>query len=299
MRPVLILGNNNDDISEYCGIKPASETTIIFSASRTPENKMLLERNKLSSFIMPTGITFSEWRKSFHGEPRRLGSGAFGCAFLHNVDGHKFVLKEIFGTDVEKNIREIQHLALFVNNPYVVQLLAAEVYAEITYILYPYIPGHTLTDFLKTHPAPNLIKEVYNHLITGLISIHDLGYVHRDIKPDNVWIPTDSHVLPFYLDLGSMVRTGSENDFAGTRRYSPYSKWNTIPKEPQKEWLNYYALGKLMDETHVLGSNVIARRFMNRNSSNMTRNIARGLRIAGAARRRRNKTVRKIKSHRT
>jgi tRNA A-37 threonylcarbamoyl transferase component Bud32 len=46
------------------------------------------------------------------------------------------------------------------------------------------------------------IKQIADRLIEALAYIHSVGIIHNDIKPDNIIIPDNLNILPFFIDFG-------------------------------------------------------------------------------------------------
>jgi len=76
-------------------------------------------------------------------------------------------------------------------------------------IVSDYVKGTTLSEFIKSNNGsipPTILWSFYLQLTLGLKFIHDMGFAHRDIKPDNVMIGEDLTVK--YIDFGlACVRT--------------------------------------------------------------------------------------------
>ncbi len=66
-----------------------------------------------------------------------------------------------------------------------------------------YEEGITLTDYLKQHQIleENDILNLLMPLLDGLKVLHSAGIIHRDIKPDNIFIRQNGS--PVLLDFGS------------------------------------------------------------------------------------------------
>jgi serine/threonine protein kinase len=174
--------------------------------------------------------------------------GVSGGAYLVIDDvGGKYVLKFIRGTSgfaVSYVDSEIKMLMSLVASPYIVKLLAATLYSDKAYILYPYVPGATLDEWLKTHKDVDERSRVYEQLMNGLIDIHIRGYVHRDIKPANIWIPEDPRLTAFYLDLGLTAPIGDSAIEMSTPTYTRFGNDRSQSVVEQ----NYYALGKIVND---------------------------------------------------
>ena len=174
--------------------------------------------------------------------------GVSGGAYLVVDDaGGKYVLKFIRGTSgfvVSYVDSEIKMLMSLVASPYIVKLLAAILYSDKAYILYPYVSGATLDEWLKTHKDSDERSRVYEQLMNGLIDIHMRGYVHRDIKPANIWVPEDPKLNAFYLDLGLTAPIGDGAIEMSTPTYTRFGNNRSQSVVEQ----NYYALGKIVNE---------------------------------------------------
>lgn len=71
------------------------------------------------------------------------------------------------------------------------------------YLVMPYIEGENLSELLKREGtlSEDRLKSLLVPLLDGLEEIHRTGYLHRDIKPGNIFIRADGE--PFLLDFGS------------------------------------------------------------------------------------------------
>ncbi|HEX4351759.1 MAG TPA: serine/threonine-protein kinase, partial [Polyangiales bacterium] len=59
------------------------------------------------------------------------------------------------------------------------------------YMALEYLAGQTLSEYLNEHPGPadpKLILRIVAHVASALKVVHARGAVHRDIKPDNIFL---------------------------------------------------------------------------------------------------------------
>jgi class 3 adenylate cyclase len=110
-----------------------------------------------------------------------------------------------------------------------------------------YEEGESLKTFLDKHPFPpeETIKGMLALLLDGLAKVHDTGFLHRDIKPDNIFIRADGK--PVLIDFGSARHAiGSERTLTTliTPGYAPFEQYTS--KSEQGPWSDIYALGGVL-----------------------------------------------------
>ena len=119
------------------------------------------------------------------------------------------------------------------NHPNILAVYDTGVHAGVPYIVSELLEGETLRARLSAAPmSPRKAIDAARQVAEGLAAAHDKGIVHRDVKPDNLFVTTDGRVK--ILDFGiaklttsgedSDVRTGLPTDTAagtvvGTARY--------------------------------------------------------------------------------
>jgi len=81
-------------------------------------------------------------------------------------------------------------------NPWVVTLYSCFQDHSYLYIIMEYMPGGDLMTQLirKDVFAEDEARFYVSQLVQALDSVHRMGYIHRDVKPDNVLIGTDGHI---------------------------------------------------------------------------------------------------------
>ena len=111
-----------------------------------------------------------------------------------------------------------------VTSPFVVPARAlAEGRQSCLYTVMPLLAGETLERRLSRRPVLTLEegRRVATAIARGAASLHRVGIVHRDIKPDNIML--DDGGSPTLLDLGVVRLPGLEDahggDVPGTRAY--------------------------------------------------------------------------------
>src|SRR5262249_34153618 len=140
-----------------------------------------------------------------------------------------------------ERFRQEGRLASMVAHPRCVFVYAADEDAGRPYIVMELMPGDTLHDYLeKRGPLPphEAVAKILD-VIDGLLEAHQLGVVHRDVKPSNCFLEADGRVkigdfgLSKSLVSGSnLTRTGA---FLGTPLFASPEQVRGEPVDPQSD----------------------------------------------------------------
>eukprot|EP01067_Filipodium_phascolosomae_P004374 Filipodium_phascolosomae@DN2754_c0_g2_i2.p1 len=138
-----------------------------------------------------------------------VGVGAFGAVRLvkRKVDDRIFALKQMPKTMMKnKNQRErvIAERSVLASNlsRWIVGLEQTWQDDKCLYMLMEFLPGG---DFMSHLIRLDIMTELQTQfyiaeLVLAVDTVHELGYVHRDIKPDNMVLNADGHLK--LLDFG-------------------------------------------------------------------------------------------------
>lgn len=201
---------------------------------------------------------------------RVLGQGGFGITYLAkdtNLD-QRVAIKEYLPVEVatrlpdstvrprteelrdryrwglERFIQEARTLARF-DHPNIVRVLSVFEFNCTAYMVMRFEEGGTLSALLDrrgTLPEAELMR-VLLPILDGLELVHNAGFIHRDIKPDNIHIGGDGR--PVLLDFGSARQSlGSSNTLTIliAPGYAPFEQYYSDPSA-QGPWTDIYGLG--------------------------------------------------------
>ncbi|APW43573.1 protein kinase domain-containing protein [Rhodoferax saidenbachensis] len=150
-----------------------------------------------------------------------------------------------FQWGLERFVDEARALASF-RHPNIVRVLRYFKENGTAYIVMEYESGDPLKHWLSKQGAldqRSLLQIVYP-LLDGLESVHKLNFLHRDIKPDNIYIRADG--TPVLLDFGAARRLTSNHDMTNivSPGFAPFEQYHT--KGNQGPWTDLYSLGAVM-----------------------------------------------------
>ncbi|TIC88012.1 serine/threonine protein kinase [Nocardioides sp. GY 10113] len=136
-----------------------------------------------------------------------LGEGGMGIVHLaRGSDGRRVALKvlrpHVVGDHEARArlAREVSSLAR-VRSDWVAEILAADPWGEVPYVVTRYVPGLSLHDHVLEE-GPVSGRDLYwlaGCLAEGIAAVHAAGVLHRDVKPANVLMEGRTPIL---IDFG-------------------------------------------------------------------------------------------------
>jgi serine/threonine protein kinase len=207
-----------------------------------------------------------------------LGRGAFGITYLaHDVNLDRQVAikeylpdqfsvrnsdltvrpttdahKEDFEWGLKRFISEAKILTKF-EHPNLVRVFNVFEMNDTAYMVMNYEVGKSLQQILKNRKTLNEteIMKILIPLLSGLEVMHEKGFVHRDIKPGNIFIHRDGS--PVLLDFGSARQTRAERGKEMSEEqktvtmlvspgYAPIEQYGSSSNR-QGPWTDIYGLG--------------------------------------------------------
>jgi len=148
---------------------------------------------------------------------KQLGQGGMGTVYLATHLGTKrpVALKVIApqfmaNTEFVERFRREAEAAGRLRHPNVVNVTDfgfAQVGREpVAYLVMEYLDGGSLGDMLKERrklPLP-LVTDILEQICLAVGNAHKLGVIHRDLKPDNIWLQPDGRggYIAKVLDFG-------------------------------------------------------------------------------------------------
>lgn len=149
---------------------------------------------------------------------------------------------------LERFISEAQTLAKF-KHPNIIRVLTVFRENNTAYMVMEYEQGRGLHEILKEKKTldEETLKNIVLPILDGLEEVHTSDFIHRDIKPPNIYIREDS--TPVLLDFGSARQSLSEQTRTLTTLVSPgYAPFEQYVSKSKKQgpWTDIYGLGATM-----------------------------------------------------
>jgi serine/threonine-protein kinase len=155
-----------------------------------------------------------------------IGTGGMSAVYLaeHTVMRHRRAIKVLPKSKLGKSSylerfrREAKAIASL-NHPNVVRAYDIDNERDTHYLVMEYVEGPDLQILVKKHgPLPYAIAADYiSQAALGLQHAHDLGLIHRDVKPANLLV--DTHGVVKVLDMGLALFT-ADTDASITMEYN-------------------------------------------------------------------------------
>ncbi len=105
-------------------------------------------------------------------------------------------------THFRQRFREEATTLLTLKHPSIVKALDYVEENNTGYLIMEYISGEPLSELIARRGvlSEEETKNIIRHVLEGLKTIHDMNYLHRDVKPDNIMLSGERIVL---IDFGS------------------------------------------------------------------------------------------------
>jgi serine/threonine protein kinase len=160
----------------------------------------------------------------------QLGTGSFGDVYLvRDVDTGARAALKLFDEGLEAGgcLTELE-LLFDAEHPNLVEILSFGYTSGRKYIVYEYVGGGNLRDFLVRHNrvAPETALRLLTEAARGLAFAHDQSIVHRDLKPENLLLtepewPTTVKLCDFGLSARAAPEQRLEDSYGSPAYMAP------------------------------------------------------------------------------
>uniref|UniRef100_A0A3P8VZR4 Rho-associated protein kinase 1 n=1 Tax=Cynoglossus semilaevis TaxID=244447 RepID=A0A3P8VZR4_CYNSE len=145
-----------------------------------------------------------------------IGRGAFGEVQLVRHKGTKkvYAMKLLSKFEMIKRsdsafFWEERDIMAFANSSWVVQLFFAFQDDRYLYMVMEYMPGGDLVNLMSNYDVPEKWARFYTaEVVLALDGIHAMGFIHRDVKPDNMLLDKSGHLK--LADFGTCMKMNKD-----------------------------------------------------------------------------------------
>ena len=161
-----------------------------------------------------------------------------------SVMAHSREDASLFRFGLEQFLQEARTLARF-DHPNVVRTRSFFEQNGTAYLVMDYLQGVNLSEYLNARGgrlSEQQAAEIMLPILDGLQEVHAKGFLHRDIKPQNIYVTSNGR--PILLDFGAARQAMGERSrslsVVLTPGFSPYEQYHR--RGEQGPWTDIYAL---------------------------------------------------------
>ncbi|XP_055920365.1 serine/threonine-protein kinase Genghis Khan isoform X2 [Eupeodes corollae] len=145
-----------------------------------------------------------------------IGRGAFGEVYLTRRDEEIYAIKILNKWEMLKRaetacFREERDVLVYGDRQWITNLHFSFQDEKNLYLVMDYYSGGDLLTLLSKFEdrlPEDMAKFYIAEMILAISSIHELSYIHRDVKPDNFILDSSGHIR--LADFGSCLKLGSD-----------------------------------------------------------------------------------------
>ncbi|XP_058836769.1 rho-associated protein kinase 1 [Topomyia yanbarensis] len=145
-----------------------------------------------------------------------IGRGSFGEVQLvrHKTSKQVYAMKRLSKYEMITRsdtafFWEERYIMAHANSEWIVQLHYAFQDSKYLYMVMDYMPGGDIVSLMNIYEIPEKWAIFYTmEVVLALDTIHNMGFIHRDVKPDNMLLDKYGHLK--LADFGTCMRMGPD-----------------------------------------------------------------------------------------
>jgi len=179
-----------------------------------------------------------------------LGHGGMGAVYLarHKKTGELAALKimlskvPVNSSAKEQFLREIE-VTRALQHPHIVRFLGYGGQDSTFYFLLEYCEGGTLAQLMQQRGGRLTLAEagpILRQALEGLTYIHEQGFVHRDLKPQNILLQSNNDALITKISDMGIAKNFEKAGFSGMTATGSYAgAYPFMPREQVTSYKHY------------------------------------------------------------
>ena len=148
---------------------------------------------------------------------RKIGKGGMATVFLATQQSFerkvalKIIADSAFGSSelAERFQREAKIVARL-SHPHIVPVYDVGRVEQIHFLAMDYLPGGDLNSFIRAGLEPREAEQILSQLAQALHFAHSKGYIHRDVKPDNIMFREDNSAVLTDFGIARPIETATD-----------------------------------------------------------------------------------------
>ncbi|RKP09853.1 kinase-like domain-containing protein, partial [Thamnocephalis sphaerospora] len=188
-----------------------------------------------------------------------IGKGSYGKVMLarHKASGKVYAIKAISKSklrgrpaDIRRVMSEREVLRRNATHPFLIGLRYSFQSAQKLYLCIDYVSGGELFFHLQRERRfPEARVRFYAcEILSALEYLHSLGFVYRDLKPENLLLDSEGHIRLVDFGLTKNTGDGTTSTFCGTPEYlAP----EVLRQQRYGKEVDWYCFGSVLYEMLV------------------------------------------------
>eukprot|EP01124_Arcella_intermedia_P015647 TRINITY_DN221_c0_g1_i2.p1 TRINITY_DN221_c0_g1~~TRINITY_DN221_c0_g1_i2.p1 ORF type:complete len:403 (-),score=95.25 TRINITY_DN221_c0_g1_i2:29-1237(-) len=159
---------------------------------------------------------------------RVIGRGSFGKVMQvkHTETGKIYAMKtmrkdNIIAKNQVAHTKDEKHILQRIKHPFIVNLNYAFQTKDKLYMILDYVNGGELFWHLKREGnfSEERSKFYAAEIASALLHLHENGIIYRDLKPENLLLDSEGHIVITDFGLSKEIKDGETHTFCGTPEY--------------------------------------------------------------------------------
>lgn len=136
------------------------------------------------------------------------------------------------------------------NHPNIITVYDVGKSGDVAYIVLEYLEGRELSEILtkEKHLPIHQILDIVKQVAQGLIYSHEHGVVHRDIKPTNIMVKSDSQVKITDFGIARMTSSAVQTQTGMVLGTPKYMSPEQVLGKPIDQRSDIFSLGVMLFE---------------------------------------------------